>query len=75
MKIDFEFITHLGVFRDAIHLTDDHGLSEQEILLMKQERLDRWIAVVTAPEVDPTLDVITAPEVDPTLDAQEPEHG
>jgi len=52
MKIDFEFQTPHGLFRDALHLPDDHGFSEAEIELMKQQRVDNWIAVVTAPPVE-----------------------
>ena len=48
--IEFEFTTQYGVFRDAIHLADNHDLTEQEIMLMQQERLDNWIAIVSAPE-------------------------
>lgn len=49
VKIDFEFQTEHGVFRDALHLLDDHGFTEAEIEAMKQERVDNWIAAVTAP--------------------------
>ena len=52
MKIDFEFQTEHGLFRDALHLPDDHGLTDEQIEVMKQERRDNWIAVVTAPPVD-----------------------
>lgn len=49
MKIDFEFTTQYGVFRDAIYLQDDHDLTEQQIQELKQQRLNNWIAVVEAP--------------------------
>lgn len=49
MKIDFEFQTEHGLFRDALHLADDHGLTDEQIEAMKAERRDNWIAVVTAP--------------------------
>jgi hypothetical protein len=52
MKIDFEFDTPHGIFRDALHLPDDHGLSDAEIEAMKEQRRDNWIAVVTAPSVE-----------------------
>jgi len=48
MKIDFEFESAYGVFRDALHLPDDHGMSDSEISAMKQQRFDNWIAIVTA---------------------------
>jgi hypothetical protein len=49
VKIDFDFDTPHGVFRDALHLPDDHGFTEAEIEAMKEQRRDNWIAVVTAP--------------------------
>ena len=52
MKIDFEYDTPHGVFRDALHLPDDHGFSDSEIEAMKEQRRDNWIAVVTAPPVE-----------------------
>lgn len=64
MKIDFEFQTPHGLFRDALHLPDDHSFSESEIELMKQQRVDNWIAVVTAPPVEtPAEEVPPADEV------------
>ena len=52
VKIDFEFDSPYGVFRDALHLPDDHGMTEAEIQAMKQQRFDNWIAIVTAPPVE-----------------------
>jgi hypothetical protein len=57
MKIIFEFDTPHGLFRDALHLPDDHTFTDDEIQAMKQQRVDNWIAVVTAPpaeEITPT---------------------
>ena len=51
MKIDFEYTTKYGVFRDALHLLDDHGLSDQQIEDMKQERLNNWLNVIENPPV------------------------
>jgi len=53
VKIDFEFDTPHGVFRDALHLPDDHAFTEGEIQAMKQQRVDNWIAIVTAPPAGP----------------------
>ena len=59
MKIDFEFQTPHGLFRDALHLPDDHGLGDDAIEALKAERRDNWIAVVTAPAVEePAQDYI-----------------
>lgn len=46
MKIDFEFTTPYGVFRDALHLPDDHIFTDEQITAMKQDRLDNWLFVV-----------------------------
>ena len=54
MKIDFEFETAHGKFADALHLPDNHTLTDAEIQAMKQQRVDNWIAVVTAPPVEET---------------------
>jgi hypothetical protein len=61
MKIDFEFDTPHGVFRDALHLPDDHTFTDEEIQAMKQQRVDNWIDVVTAPPVEEVIE-----EVPPT---------
>ena len=52
MKIDFEFQTEHGIFRDALYLPDDHGLTDAQIEAMKQERVNNWIAFVIAPPAD-----------------------
>lgn len=52
IKIDFEFDTPHGVFRDALHLPVDHTFTDAEIQAMKEQRRDNWIAVVTAPPVE-----------------------
>lgn len=54
MKIDFEFTTQYGIFRDALYLDDNHALSEAEINALKQERLDNWLySVENPPELEP----------------------
>jgi hypothetical protein len=53
IKVEFEFQTEYGVYRDALYLADDHAYSEEEIDAMKQERVDNWIAVITAPPPPP----------------------
>ena len=53
VKIDFEFDSQFGVFRDALHLQDDHGLSGEEIQAIQQQRFDNWIAIVTSPPEEP----------------------
>ena len=54
MVINFSFDSQYGTFSDALHLPDDHGLSDQQIEAMKQARFDNWVAVITAPSVEET---------------------
>ena len=49
VKIDFSFESEHGTFADAIVLPDDHTFTDAEIEAIKQERLNSWIAAVTAP--------------------------
>lgn len=57
MKIDFYFDTEYGRFSDAIVLPDDHTMTDAEIEAIKQQRLDNWIAVITAPSVEETEEI------------------
>lgn len=52
IKIDFEFDSSYGVFRDALHLPEDHTFTDAEIQAMKQERYDNWWAAVNAPPAE-----------------------
>jgi hypothetical protein len=52
IKIDFEFTTQFGVFRDALYLPEEHSLSDAEIDALKQERLDNWLVVVNPPPAE-----------------------
>lgn len=73
VKIDFEFDTEHGKFRDALHLPDNHGLSDAEIEAMKVQRRDNWIAVVTAPPVEqPVTTIEVAGETYEKLDGVPP---
>ena len=49
VKIDFEFTTPHGVFRDALYLPDDHSYTDEQIAAIKQERLDNWLFAVENP--------------------------
>ena len=61
MKIDFEFDSDYGVFRDALHLPDDHTFTDEEIQAMKQQRFDSWLAIVNAPPVETPVEETPAP--------------
>jgi hypothetical protein len=52
IKIDFSFHSQYGTFADALHLEDDHGLTQDEINFMQQQRFDNWVAIITAPPSD-----------------------
>jgi hypothetical protein len=54
MKIDFEFTTPHGVFRDALHFYGDVIPSDEEIELMKQQRLNNWLTIVSPPAIEET---------------------
>ncbi len=45
IKIDFT----INGFSDALHLADDHGLTDAEIEAMKQSRYDKWRDFVDNP--------------------------
>jgi hypothetical protein len=51
IKIDFT----INGFSDALHLADDHGLTDAKIEAMKQARYDNWYEYVTNP---PIVDVL-----------------
>lgn len=61
IKIDFEFDSTYGVFRDALHLPDDHTFTDEEIQAMKQQRFDSWWAAVNAPSVETLVEETPAP--------------
>lgn len=54
MKIDF----NINGFSDALHLADNHGLSDAEIEAMKQARYDKWKDFIDNPPpvVDEAVD-------------------
>ena len=57
VKIDFEIETRCGLFKDALHLEDDHGLTEEQIEVMKQKRADNWVShVETVSTIESTGD-------------------
>lgn len=48
VKIDFELGERPMLYRDALHLPDDHGLTAAEIEAMKRQRYENWLAGVNA---------------------------
>jgi hypothetical protein len=54
IKIDFTIERDGNVFRDAIHLPEDHTFSAVEIEAMKEKRYEDWrFAVENPPAEDP----------------------
>jgi hypothetical protein len=51
MKIDFEFETKYGKYCDALYLPDDHTFTDDEIQVMKQQRLDAWVSFIENPPI------------------------
>ena len=53
IKIDFEKTSNDGllIYRDAIHLEDDHNLTDDDIEAIKQLRFNRWYALIINPPV------------------------
>ena len=60
IKIDFT----INGFSDALHLADDHGLTDAEIEDMKQARYDKWWDFINTPQ--PVVDEPVVPFVWPT---------
>jgi hypothetical protein len=48
-KILFEYTTQHGIFRDALYLPEDHGLTQAKINALKKERLNNWLYAVENP--------------------------
>jgi len=48
IKIDFEFTTRFGVFKDALYIPEDSGLSDSDIEALKTERLNNWLSIVSS---------------------------
>ena len=56
-KIDFEFETEYGLFRDALVFPDDIELpSDQELEVLKQQRLQDWVYAITHPVPEEVID-------------------
>lgn len=64
IKIDFEFTTEFGVYRDAITLPEDHNLTEEDIEILKKERVDNWLAIINTPPVENNPEELNYIEID-----------
>jgi hypothetical protein len=52
ITIEFEITRDGYTLKDAIVLSDNHGITDVEIEAIKQRRFDDFLAIVTAPQVD-----------------------
>ena len=57
VQIIFEAQTPYGVYRDALYFQEGEVPPEAEIERLKQERVDNWIAVITAPQMEVLKDI------------------
>jgi hypothetical protein len=57
MQIVFEVETAHGKFCDALYFEDDAVPDEATTEAMKQERVDNWIAFVTAPPAPAYIEI------------------
>ena len=46
VKIDFEYPTAYGVFRDALHLPENHDMTDAAINALKEQRRDNWVIMM-----------------------------
>lgn len=53
MKIEFEFQTPHGLFKDALYFPDDQVPDDATLEQMKQARLQLWLERVTTPPIEP----------------------
>lgn len=52
IQIIFEAETPYGTFCDALYFLTNELPSDEVLERLKQERVDNWIAVITAPPVE-----------------------
>lgn len=52
--IDFEIVKDGNVFRDAIVLPEDHGLTDKKIEAIKEARYALWLDAINAPQEEVT---------------------
>jgi hypothetical protein len=57
VKIEFEFDSEYGTFRDCIVLPDNHNMSEAQIDAIKQQRFDAWLESVQPVEEEEAIEV------------------
>lgn len=61
LKIPFEVETPYGPYRDTLYFIEGEIPSDEEIEQIKLDRVDNWIAVITAPIMEMPGQVIEEP--------------
>lgn len=56
VTIEFEITQNDYTLKDAIILPDNHGLTDAQIEVLKQQRFNDWYAIITAPQPEYLLD-------------------
>lgn len=72
-RIEFEFDSEFGVYRDAIVLPDNHGLSKAKIEEIKQTRFENWKAHIIAASEVTEEEIIAAQEQVTEEQTEEPQ--
>jgi hypothetical protein len=71
IKIDFEFDTVYGKFADALWFPDDRELpAEAEIEALKQQRLNNWVSMLSAPVEEIPADAPVEAPVDSQINTE-----
>jgi hypothetical protein len=52
ISIPFEQTNGTYTLTDAIVLPDDHGLNDEQIEQIKQQRFADWVAVIASPSIE-----------------------
>lgn len=62
VKIDFEIERDGYMFKDALHLPEDHTFTDADIEAMKQQRFENWYTFVTTPTEEIIPEEVTVEE-------------
>lgn len=57
VSIDFDIVRDGNVFKDAIVLPDDNGLTDEQINAIKEDRYTAWLEVINTPVEEQTEEV------------------
>jgi len=66
MQIRFSYETKYGMFSDALNLPDDHEFTEQELIVMQEQRRDNWIQYIDSTQVETPIETIPETPSEPT---------